>query len=73
MPRALPGTVSRGGADVALLLSGSPRSAPFSSESGSLCDQGQEEVGEKVLQCGGALNGGGRWKVQPEPLQLWKN
>lgn len=46
MPRALPGPVSGEEADVALLLSRSPYPAPFSCGDGSLCDQGQEEVGE---------------------------
>ena len=46
MPRALPGPVSGEEADVALLLSRSPYPTPFSCGDGSLCDQGQEEVGE---------------------------
>lgn len=58
MPRALPGAVGGQGADVALLLSGSPRPASIPCGGGSLCDRGQEEVGEMVLQHGGDLNGG---------------
>lgn len=45
MPRVLPGAVSGEGADVALLLSRSLYPAPFSCGGGSLCDQGQEDVG----------------------------
>jgi len=55
LPRALAGAVRRRGADVALLLSGSPCPAPFFSGSVSLCAQ---EVGEKVLQSDGPLNEG---------------
>lgn len=53
-PRALLGAVGIEGADTAL-LSGLLIQLLFPVEMGNLCIQGQEEAGEKILQCCGAL------------------
>lgn len=56
VPRALLGAVGVEGVNTAL-FPGLLIQLPFPTEVGNLCIQGQEEAGEKILQCGGALYG----------------
>lgn len=68
MFRALPGAMSRVGADITLLLSRSPYPATFSCGAGASVTK-TEEAGEGYCHVMEPCVGIGRCKVQPEPQQ----